>query len=299
MALFGALTGLLTDPPPTCVFELSEAGVAVAEIDRNPRITFGGLSKDVIFATPLRDNVLRPDALLAQIRALAPGDSSRKRRRAALVLPDFAVRVTVLDFDDFPSDPKEQASLVRFRLKRTIPFDVDSAALSFYAQGERSKTRKKLDVVAAVAPLEVVAHYEAPFRLAGFHLGHITTSALAALDLVPATGVQILTKKTGRVLTLAVLAQGVLRLVRTIELTDFNAEEIAGHLFPTLAYVEDQIEASPDTLLFCGFGPTSGEALSWFQTELGVRTGALSSRWGQPGEFNAGLLGYLEAVKES
>ncbi len=299
MAPFRALAGLLSDPPPAFAFEISGAGLAAARIGRQPEVSFGALPKDALAVTPLRDNVLRPDALLAQVRELAPGESGRKRRRAALILPDYAVRVSVLDFDEFPSDPKEQASLVRFRLKRTIPFDVDAAALSFHAQPSRHGNGKAADVVAAVAPLEVVAHYEAPFRLAGFHLGHVTTSALAALELVPATGLHLLVKRTGHVLSLAVAERGLLRLVRAMELADFDAAEIAAHLFPTLAYVEDRFSALPDTLLCCGFGAATGDALAWFQSEFGVRSEALASRWGQPGEFNAGLLGYLEGVKDS
>ena len=51
-----------------------------------------------------------------------------------MILPDYAARVTVLDFDAFPSVAEEQASLVRFRVKKTIPFDIDSAAVSYFPQ---------------------------------------------------------------------------------------------------------------------------------------------------------------------
>ena len=51
-----------------------------------------------------------------------------------MILPDYAARVSVLDFDSFPSTPEEQLSLVRFRVKKTIPFDIDSAAVSYYVQ---------------------------------------------------------------------------------------------------------------------------------------------------------------------
>jgi type IV pilus assembly protein PilM len=293
-----SLAGLLKDPPPAYAFELSEAGIAAAQLVRPPKAAFAELERDVISVSPLRDNVLRPEALLGQVRAVAPGDGSRKRRRAALILPDNAVRVTVLDFDDFPSDTREQASLVRFRLKRTVPFDVDTAALSFQPQADRANG-KKVDVVVAVAPLEVVARYEAPFRLAGFHVGWVTTSTLSALELMPQPGLNVLAKRTSRILSLAVVQHGILRLVRSIELTDFTAEEIAGHLFPTFAYVEDHLASGPDLLSLCGFGTATDGARSWLESELHVRTQPLGSRLGQPGEFNAGLLGYLEALREA
>jgi len=40
-----------------------------------------------------------------------------KRRGAAVILPDYAARVTVLDFDSLPSIEDEQLSLVRFRVQ--------------------------------------------------------------------------------------------------------------------------------------------------------------------------------------
>ena len=289
---------LLKDPPPAWAFELSEAGIAAVELGRTPKLSSAALANDVLSVSPLHDNVLRPEALLAQVRALAPGDGGRKRRRAALILPDYAVRVTVLDFDNFPPDPKEQASLVRFRMKRSVPFDVDSAALSFHAQRDGTNG-KHVDVAVAIAPLDIVARYEAPFRIAGFHIGWVTTSTLAALDLVPPTGLKLLVKRTGRFLSLAVTAGGVLKLIRSIELTDFTSEEVAGHLHPTLAYIEDQLSGIPEALLVCGFGPDAEKARSWLQSEHQIRVAPLMSPLAEPGEFNAGLLGYVESLKES
>jgi type IV pilus assembly protein PilM len=286
------MAALLKDTPPVCAFEVSPAGIAAAEISKPPRISFAALAPDVISVSPLHDNVVRPDILLQQVRGLVPGDGSHKRRRAALILPDYAVRVTVLDFDSFPSDARQQNSLIRFRLKRS------SAALGFFPQPRRGGG-KQLDVAVAVAPMEIVARYEAPFRLAGFHTGWVTTSALAALELVPATGLQVLAKRTGRVLSLAVSDRGVLKLMRSIELADFSGEEVVDHLFPTLAYVEDQLAARPDALLLCGFGSAGEEFRLWLATELNIPTALLTSRLGEPGEFNAGLLGYLESCKET
>ena len=94
---------------------------------------------------------------------------SRKRRRAALILPDYAARVTVLDFDSFPSSPEEQLSLIRFRVKKTLPFDIDSAAVSYFAQpAEKGAT---IEVVAVIVALEMIARYEALFRAHEFSAG--------------------------------------------------------------------------------------------------------------------------------
>ena len=293
-----SVASLLKDPPPVYAFELSEAGVAAAQVGRTPKISFAPIEKDVISISPVHDNVLRLEALLAQVRAVAPAEGGRKRRRAALILPDYAVRVTVLDFDAFPTDAKEQAALVRFRMKRSVPFDVDSAALSYYPQREEGDG-KRVDVVVAIAPREIVARYEMPFRMAGFHVGWVTTSTLGAMDLVTPVGVKVLAKRAGRVLSLAVLAGGTLKLIRSIELTDFTPGEIAGHLHPTLAYVEDQLAAIPDVVVLCGFGEDSESARLWLESELQMRVVTLVTPQGEPGEYSAGLSGYLESLKES
>ena len=71
MTRLSTLVGLLKDPPPAYVFEVSEAGIAVAEVARQPKISFAALESEVISVSPLRDNVLRPEALLHQVRAVA------------------------------------------------------------------------------------------------------------------------------------------------------------------------------------------------------------------------------------
>ena len=74
-------------------------------------------------STQHSDNIHKADAATAVLKYIAPLDSSRKRRRAALILPDYAARVSVLDFDSFPTTPEEQLSLIRFRFpKKTLPF---------------------------------------------------------------------------------------------------------------------------------------------------------------------------------
>ena len=52
---------------------------------------------------------------------------------------------------------------------------------------------------------DAFARYEAPFRAAGFHPGYVTTSALAALNLVPDSGVTVFAKLSGHTLTVVVL----------------------------------------------------------------------------------------------
>lgn len=293
MPLPKIISNLINDPPPRWVFEVSEQGIAVARTGRPPQVGFQPLDPDVIAVSPVKDNVLRPDAFAARVAALAPRNE-KKRMRAVLIVPDFAVRVSVLDFDAFPGEPAEQRSLVRFRLKKSVPFDLDAAGLSYFPQTRMNGSRK-FDVVVAVAPMEILARYEAPFVAAGFHPGLITTSTLCAVEMVQDDGVAVLAKLNGRTLTIAVVQGGALRLLRTLELSEtVAAAEIASHLYPTFAYIEDQLGGKPEQVLTCGLGRLN-QALS---DEIGGPCVRLRSRYGVPEQHNAGLFGYLEAVEE-
>jgi len=287
------LTTLLGDPPPAWAFEISESGIAFGRTEAPEQLSFRPLPEGAISVSPLRDNVQQPEVLAREVAALAPPPNGH-RLRAALILPDYCARTAVLDFDSFPSDKDEQRALVRFRMKKTVPFELESAVVSYFQQPAGSGA--KIDVVVALIPVEIVARYEAPFRSAGFQPGEVVTSSLAALHMVEPNGITMIAKLGGATLSVMVLRGPVLKLARCVELTDATSEEILSVLHPTVAYVEDELRARPERLLLCGFGHTTDEEAPFLQAELGVPVEALRSRFGTPVWTNAGLLGYMESL---
>jgi type IV pilus assembly protein PilM len=294
--MFEQLKRLIQEPPPAMAFEISESGIAAARAGANGNVEFRPLKPGVLSVSPLRENVIEPAEFAEAVRSLWASHGSRKRRDVALILPDYATRIAVLDFDEFPTDAKEQLSLVRFRLKRSVPYDVEGAVVSYWSQ---SGAGKKCDVLVVLAPLEIVARYEAPFRMAGMNPGLVTTSTMAALELAPEAGLSVLAKLTGRVLTLAVRDKSVLKLVRCVELASSDLDDIAAVLLPTFVYVEDNLGKPADSLYLCGFGAHLDAAQRRFQNELGVAVEPLRSPLGTAGENNAGLLGYLHSVSRN
>src|SRR3954466_2600600 len=128
--LFQKFTGLLQDPAPDFVFEVSETGLAWSRPALATPPSFAPIEPGVLAISPLVDNILNMNAFADQIRAVTHGGAvgkrgaARKRGGAVVILPDFSSRVAVLSFDQFPADAKEQLSLVRFRMKKSVPFDV-------------------------------------------------------------------------------------------------------------------------------------------------------------------------------
>lgn len=290
MALWKQISRLVMDPPPEHIFELSEAGIAYS---RNGETGFQTFEPGVLTVSPVTDNLLQPAAVASALARIAPPNGN-KRRPAAVILPDYVARVSLLDFDSFPSSPEEQLPLVRFRVKKTIPFDIDSAAVSYWAQPASGKIgAKKVDVVAVTVSLEILARYEAAFRAANLHPGEITTSGLAALNLYSGDGIAVIAKLTGNVLTVMAVADGRLKLFRCLTVEEAsldagNSEEILAVLNPTFAYIEDELGQKPEKLVLSGFAhPPQG---------LDLEMEPLRSRLGTANAYNAGLLGYLESA---
>ena len=288
-----SLAGLLKDPPPAYAFELSEAGIAFARVAEPAQVNFMPLEPGVLLVSPAHDNLHQPHVVQERIHALAPPNGHRKRR-AALILPDYCARIAVLDFDSFPTDPEEQVALLRFRMRKSVPFDVDTAVVSYVVQARTPGA--KVEVLAALMGSEIVARYEAPFRSVGFHPGMVTTSSLAALNLCHPEGITMLVKISGRVLSVLVLNGSTLKLARYVETDSARPEEIEAVLHPTVAYIEDELKSTPQQIWLCGFGPESDALARQWHGEWGVKVEALRSRFGAPGGNDAGLRGYLESV---
>jgi type IV pilus assembly protein PilM len=292
-----SLANLLKDPPPTHAFELSEEGISFAPVAEPARAEFSPFEPGTLLVSPVHDNIQQPHALFDQIHSLVPANGHRKRR-AAVILPDYCARIAVLDFDTFPTDLDEQQALVRFRLKKSVPFEVDTAMVSYVEQPRLSNgpATAKVEILAAVMSSEIVEQYEAPFRAAGFHPGLITTSSIAALNLLEADGITLLVKLSGRILSVLVLMDNAVKLARCIEMDQAGVLDIESVLHPTIAYIEDELKSRPQLVWLAGFGSEAGEFAPRWESEWGVAVQPIRSRFGSPNRNNSGLLGYLESV---
>ena len=287
------LANLLKDPPPTHAFELSEAGLACAAVAEPQRTQFAPFDPGALQVSPVHENIQQPHAILDRLHGLVPPNGQRKRR-AALILPDYCARVAVLDFDAFPAQPHEQMALLRFRMKKSVPFDIDSAIVSHSLQARGADG--KVEILAAVMAADLVTQYEAPFRAAGFHPGFVTTSSLAALNLIDSDGVSMFVKLSRRVLSVLVLDGRAIKLARCIEMDEGGMEEIDSVLHPTLAYVEDELNTRPERVWLAGFSPEIAAMTDRWREDWGVAVEPLASRFGEPNSMNTGLLGYLESI---
>jgi type IV pilus assembly protein PilM len=283
-----SLLDLLRDPPPEVVFEIAADGIAMSRTRPPLEVRHVPLQPGVLAPSPVKENILDLAAFTEAVRQLTPKGSGRGKRRAALVLPANSVRIVVLDFDNLPEKEEERRQLISFRLRKSIPFDVDEAALSYFPQPGKK-------VIVAVAPAGIIEHYEAPFRAAGWHPGLVTVSSLAMLDLLPVTGSIVLAHLSAGMLTVIATSGGVVTIVRSIEIGDEagageprtdQLEEVIAAVFPTLAFIEDQTQSRPEKLYIAGF---SQHAINRLAVELDIPVEPIHEAW-------PGLAGYLASV---
>jgi len=91
------------------------------------------LAPGIVVADLVENNLRQRSTVRAAIES-ALGSVAGRSRDVIAVVPDAAVRVVLLDFDTLPSDGEEAEGVVRFRLKKSLPFDVDKAKVSYHIQ---------------------------------------------------------------------------------------------------------------------------------------------------------------------
>src|SRR5258708_32350946 len=100
-----------------------------------------------------------------------------KNEVAALLLPDTVIRVFVQHFDQFPRSAKEAIPMLRWKLKKSVPFEVDETLISYMRQAPREGG---VDVVTALGRLRIVREYEGIAEQSGLQPGVVLSASLAA-----------------------------------------------------------------------------------------------------------------------
>ncbi|HTD97564.1 MAG TPA: hypothetical protein VK627_11550 [Edaphobacter sp.] len=178
-------------------------------------------------------NIVDRAGVAAAVRSALDGVAGRGAERAAgrsgssrdvtLVVPDAAVRVLLLEFEQLPSKMAEALPLVRFRLKKLLPFDAEDAVVSYQVM---SSAKSGVKVVAVAMPREVLEEYEGVVTAAGYLPGAVlpsTLATLAGLDEVEAPALVVNAGLGG--VTTAIVRAGVLLLHRSVDMSgDMTAD---------------------------------------------------------------------------
>lgn len=257
---------------PRLACEISADRVLAARVDDH----WNGI--EVYAAQDLHEGVVVPD--LTELNVLQRQTLSHavedvlgcvggRTRDVTAVLPDAVVRVALLDFETLPPKREEADAVVRFRLKKSLPFDVDKARVSYHAQTAGAG----LKLIAAVALTSVIEEYEAAFRDAGYTPGIVMPSMLGALGAVDASLPTMVVKVDPTTTSIAILDKEQLLLFRTLENTrgiHMTGEQLAEEVYPSVVFFQDTYRSTIEQIYVAG--THNGEdSLSTLGTQTGAR----------------------------
>jgi type IV pilus assembly protein PilM len=101
--------------------------------------------------------------------------------RISLAIPDACARVAIHPFEALPSKQEEKTELLKWKLKKTIPYDIDDSHLSFVEQP--TETGKNY-VITVNIHKAVLAQFEEVFESLGIQVGFITLATFATYELL-------------------------------------------------------------------------------------------------------------------
>lgn len=228
----------------------------------------GGKALEACASRELAPGIVVPDLVennLRQREAVSAGIESAlssvgvRSHDVIAIIPDASVRVMMVDFDTLPSDQEEALGVVRFRLKKSLPFDVDKAKVSFHAQ----KVKDEVRVVAAVALASVIDDYEAAFRAAGFSPGVVLPSMLAALGAADGKRPTLVVKVDAQTTSIAILNEDQLQLFRTLENSrgvSISGEQLAEEVYPSIVFFQDTYHLNIERIYVAGLADAGSAA---------------------------------------
>jgi type IV pilus assembly protein PilM len=193
-----------------------------------------------------------------------------RSRDVILIVPDAACRLVLLEFDSLPEKPEEAQAVVRFRLKKSLPFEVERARVSFQAYPPKDG---KLSVLVAVILHQVLEEYEAVVRGAGYLPGAVLPAMIAALGQVDATIPTLVIKLDRATTSVAIVDSDRLALIRTLDNpagTRPESQQLAEDIYPSLVFYQDTYGTKVEKILMHGAAslPELGQAIEEY---TGVR----------------------------
>ncbi len=235
--------------PPAAV-ELTSHGV-VAAAGAPPSYGTAPLAAGALTPGVVEPNLQEPQAVADALR-LALDAVNPPKRAVTLVVPDMAVRVFVLDFDQLPAKAAEALSILRFRLRKMVAFDVEHASIGYQVM---SMSRNECRVLAAVVPGPVLEEYEAAVRAAGYEPGAVVPATLAALENLPSDEPALAANLSDESLTMAIVQGDNLQLYRILELPadePIRAQDIRRGVAVAMAFFEDKTGAAATRIYTTG-----------------------------------------------
>ena len=278
-------------PRPPIACEISSGRIAGVRFTRGGAVddlAIESLPPGAIVPAAVEVNLANAGAVKSALRNVLLRLRAQEQD-VALLLPDPVIRVFIQRFEQFPRAAKDALPMLRWKLKKSIPFDADETQISFMRQPSALEPGG-VDVVTALARQRILREYEMLVEEFGAFPGVILSSSLAALSLLADQGPALLARISGTSLATAIVRDGVLCGYRCTELPEdahvLRPETLIEEIFPVAAYYQDTWKETIQTLRISGLGGRLDSFAGPLQKEFGCPARSLLAS-----ALSAGLLG--------
>jgi Tfp pilus assembly PilM family ATPase len=260
------LASWLTSPAPDAAIEISAQRVAAATMVARggslvvPRFVSEVLPAGVVAPSLTSQNIASEHAVVDALRRIIRelGDTPR---RVALVVPDLTAKVSLVRFDSVPGRPEDLEQLIRWQVRKSAPFPIDDAAVTYAPGGTDENGGAEFVVV--LARRAVVQEYERICSALGAHAGlvDLATFSVVNLFLADAGGQQgdwLLVNVRPDYTSLAVMRGS--RLVFFRNRADADGESLGDLVHQTAMYYQDRLAGEGFERVFLAGGSQGGSS---------------------------------------
>ena len=267
-------------PHPNVAIEIAPEQVSAARFSRTGSLenfAVEMLPPGAVAPSAIETNITNVIAVKAAVGRVSE-KLKMKDEGVALLVPDPVIRVFVQHFEDFPRSAEEAIPMLRWKLKKSVPFEVDETLLSYMRQPSRGEG---VDVVTAIARLRIIKEYEGLLDAEAVRPGVVLSSTLSAISLVADVRPTLLARLSGTSLTTAIVRQGVLAGYRCTELpataAEITPQMLLEEVFPLAAYYQDTWQEGIQSVRVAGLHRRLPDFVKPLQEEFKCDVGSLLS----------------------
>jgi type IV pilus assembly protein PilM len=259
------LASWLASPPLEAALEISPAAVSVAVLggrSSNPVVqgyAVEPLPAGAVTPSLTSTNIADPEAVARALSA-ACQSLGLKPKRVALVIPDVAAKVSLVRFDQTPSRRDDLNQLIRWQVKKSTPFPVDDACLTYTAGAQNAGGT---EFIVVVSRRETIREYEGVCERIGIEAGLVDISTFGVINLflssnLGTAGDWLVVHMRPEYTSIAILRREDVLFFRNRAEGDAEALEDVVH--QTAMYYQDRLEGRGfSRVLLGGIGRLQGE----------------------------------------
>ncbi len=257
---------------PAVACEISRQAVSLVRLDSKhsnliDRFAVIPLPQGLIVPSLTKPNIASVPEFAAVLKT-AIAKAEVKSVKVSLAIPDASAKSAIHIMDTLPPSENDKQQLLKWKLKKAVPFNVEEAHLSYW---ERKTINGKHVLLTVCICREVLNQFEEVFQKMGIQVGYVTLSSFAAFEFLAhfdpeAVQKSVLLLRIGATDTSSLIMQeGRVSFFRHSERnsdeelatartspkpTPMQYQEIYDELYPCVIYYQDKLSSQSLTKIY-------------------------------------------------